>query len=212
MRRLLLPMVLAALAIAASPAAAAPVTVTFDDLPAGASANEAYAARGIHFGISPQGAEGAVTVAASAGARSAPNAGAFQYDGSMSHAWMRFDTAQSQVTLHTCAESGASLSIDAIAVDASGNQVDSQLGIPCTAGTPEPITLSGAANISYVAIGKPAPAGSSTTSPSTAWGRRRPSWQARPAAPRRSSRASASSRTSGRGRSRSGRARATASR
>jgi hypothetical protein len=157
MRRLFVVALLCALLGIAADASAAPVTVTFDDLPAGTSANEAYAARGIHFGVSPQGAEGAVTVAASAGARSAPNAGAFQYDGSMSHAWMRFDTAQSQVTLHTCAESGSNLSIDAIAVDASGNQVDSQLGIPCTAGTPTPITLAGAANISYVAVGVAGP-------------------------------------------------------
>jgi hypothetical protein len=148
---------LLAVAAAAPPAHSAPVTIGFDDLPAGSSANEAYAARGIHFGITPQGgAEGAVTVVATAQARSAPNAGAYAYDAlnDFSRAWLRFDTPQSQVTLHTCASSGSGLNANAVAYDAAGNVIDNQMSIPCTAGGAlAQVTLNGTANISYVGIG-----------------------------------------------------------
>jgi len=155
-RGALIASVLLTMLLGASAAQAAPVTVGFDDLPAGTSANEAYAALGLHFGVTPQGgAEGAVTVVATPIARSPANAGAFEYNSSndFSTAWLRFDTPQSQVSFHACAASGSGLNVNATAYNRLGEVVSQANGVPCTPGSLAPVTLYGAANIAYIGIG-----------------------------------------------------------
>jgi List-Bact-rpt repeat protein len=151
--------VVAALALAASPAIAATTTVGFDNQPGGTAIGEQYAALGVHFGPSPfQGQSGGFTADARAQARSAPNVAAFAYDPGtdFSSSWIKFDRQQSSVSFYACRTGGAGdpprPNVNVVAYDSNGNVVDTQNGTSCTLnGTLVPVAVQ-SAHISYLNV------------------------------------------------------------
>jgi hypothetical protein len=139
--------VVAALALAVSPATAAITTVGFDDQASGTAIGEQYAALGVHFGPSPfAGQSGGFTAVARAQARSAPNVAAFAYDTGMdfSSSWIKFDKQQSKVSFYACRTGGSDPmpNVNVVAYDSNGIVVDNQTGILCNRDGPfVPVTV-----------------------------------------------------------------------
>jgi hypothetical protein len=151
--------VVAALALAVSPATAATTTVGFDDQPSGTAIGEQYAALGVHFGPSPfAGQSGGFTADARAQARSPQNVAAFAFDPqtNFSSSWIKFDKPQSNVSFYACRTGGAgdppTPNVNVVAYDSNGTVVDNQGAIVCNLNGPLVQVTVQKNNISYINV------------------------------------------------------------
>ncbi|MCW2952516.1 MAG: hypothetical protein JWQ48_1686 [Conexibacter sp.] len=154
---------LCAFALAGGSAAARPVVVGFDDLPAGTTVGEQYAALGVSFGQTAFGASDAKpTVVASPQASSAPQAGQLHYDpfNDFSSVDVRFDLPQGVVRLRGCRAAlpgdgpATTVPFSAAAFARDGTQLDSETVSCRPGGAPALLTLTGSA-IASIVVGNP---------------------------------------------------------
>ena len=178
--------VVAVLALAVSPAAAATTTIGFDDQPSGTAIGEQYAALGVHFGPSPfAGQSGAFTADARAQARSPKNVAAFAFDPQtdFSSSWIKFDKPQSNVSFYACRTGGAGDSptpnVNVVAYDSNGTVVDNQGAITCDLNGPLVQVTVQKNNISYINVSGTG----GSAAPGPGWGLDDLSFDANPAPP-----------------------------